>query len=291
MPPPENLWGKISHDLDNDSFVVFKQKLFHYEQEPPAGLWKKIEQVLYPGAAVVPLKRNAFRVWRIAAAAAIIGIAFFTANYFLSGSGDTEAPPVAKKPAASVPGSTANTPVVPAEPGKKESTPDGSSVLASRHAPNKNNSGARNNESVQNVYSDGERVVALPSLSTVPFDALAKTDQVDLGAAYNRRIRNRQGEIKEDVSMLDLPNSYFLMTGPNGQSVRVSSKFRNTIQYLNGSGNEELLDVILRESQYWKSIFREWKEKVGNSSFVPSTENFMDISELMKLLQQNTDHK
>ncbi len=41
VPPPDNLWGKISHDLDNDSFVVFKQKLFHHQQEPPAGIWNK----------------------------------------------------------------------------------------------------------------------------------------------------------------------------------------------------------------------------------------------------------
>ena len=95
--------------------------------------------------------------------------------------------------------------------------------------------------------------------------------------------------MKEDVSLLDLPNSYFLMTGPNGQSVRVSSKFRNTIQYLNGSSNEELLDVILRESRYWRNQFKEWKEEVGHSTFIPSAENFMDIAELMKLLQQHNN--
>ncbi|MBX3257951.1 MAG: hypothetical protein KF862_27720 [Chitinophagaceae bacterium] len=289
VPPPENLWGKISQDLDSDSFVVFKQKLFHYGQQPPAGLWKKIEQLLYPGATVIPLaKKNTFKIARIAAAAAIIGIAFFTANYFLSESTGTVAPPVTQKPAANTP--AANTPGTQAEPSRQESKPAGTPVIASRLLPSKNIAGARSNSPEQRIYSDGENIV-LPALSTVPTDETAKTDQLDINTASNRRIRNLQGEIKEDVSLLDLPNSYFLMTGPNGQAVRVSSKFRNTIQYLNGSGNEELLDVILRESHYWKNIFREWKEKVGNSSFVPSSQNFMDISELMKLLQQNANHK
>lgn len=108
-----------------------------------------------------------------------------------------------------------------------------------------------------------------------------------MGNSFSKRVRNLKGEIKEDITLLDLPNSYFLMTGPDGQSIRVSSKFRNTIQYLNGAGNEELLDVILRESRYWKNIFREWKEKVSNSTFVPAANNFMDITELTQLLHQN----
>lgn len=287
VPPPDNLWGKISHDLDNDSFVVFKQKLFHHQQEPPAGIWKNIERILHGDTSVIPLiKRNTFKVWRVAAAAAVIGIAFFTVNYFLSRQ-EPIAPPTAKKNTTNAPAP----PNAPVQAEKQQSVPGKQPVIASAFVPGKMNAKSTTSHlQAGNIYSDGGSV-DIPSLSTIANDESAMTDRLELSSTSNRRLRNLQGEIKEDVSLLDLPNSYFLMTGPNGQAVRVSSKFRNTIQYLNGSGNEELLDVILRESHYWKNIFKEWKEKVSNSSFVPSSQNFMDITELMKLLQQNNDNK
>ena len=287
VPPPDNLWGKISHDLDNDSFIVFKQKLFHHQQEPPAGIWNKIERILHGDTSVIPLtRRNTFKVWRIAAAAAIIGIAFFTVNYFLSRP-EPATPPVAQKNKAN----TASPSGTPTQVEAQQAVPGKQPVIASRFVRAKANANAVNSVMrAESVYSDGANV-EMPSLSTIVNDETALTDRRELSSASDRRIRNLRGEIKEDVSMLDLPNSYFLMTGPNGQAVRVSSKFRNTIQYLNGAGNEELLDVILRESHYWKNLFTEWKEKVSNSSFVPSSQNFMDITELMKLLQQNTDNK
>lgn len=290
--PPENLWNKISQDLDNGPFVVFKQNLFHHGEVPPSSTWQNIEQALYPDPMVVPVSsgKNTFRIWRVAAAAAIIGIAFVTVNYFLSGT-DTAIAPVAKKQTVSTASQShisATTIEQAAVPDKKIST----ATIASRFVPRKSRSDmGGSSEHIPAVYSDGGDVV-VASLSTIPEDEdAAITDKVDLSSETNRRIRNLRGEIREDVSLLDLPNSYFLMTGPNGQTVRVSSKFRNTIQYLNNTNNEEFLDVILRESQYWKNIFTEWKQKVVNSSFVPSAQNFMDISELMNLLQQNHDNK
>ncbi|MGN6494820.1 MAG: hypothetical protein ACTHLE_22720 [Agriterribacter sp.] len=286
ITPPESVWSKIDHDLDNDSFVVFKQKLFHEEQAPPSEAWKNIEQAIHPEPVVVPFaKRNTFKVWRMAAAAAVIGIAFVTVNYFLSQT-DTVTLPVAKKPAI-------NTPATPA-PANKQSVVTGPKIVAATVARQKSRSNiSRNNANISAVaYNNNDGNTVIASLSTIPDENSSFTDRLDLSTETNRRIRNLHGEIKEDVSLLDLPNSYFLMTGPNGQTVRVSSKFRNTIQYLNGNNNhEELLDVILRESHYWKNIFSEWKVKVGNSSFVPSSQNFMGIADLMSLLEQNRNNK
>ncbi|MFT3947336.1 MAG: hypothetical protein QM763_10220 [Agriterribacter sp.] len=285
--PPENMWSKIAGDLDNE-YIIFKDKLFNAEETPPPAAWNNIQAILNNNTAGKAPVVSLSKILKITAAAAVIGILFLTTNYFINTNKTiTDNHTTAQqttKPGESV-GTEKNNvqhDVVaeqPAQPSEKSK-----SLIASNTGVRKNRI-QENNKQI-NVYSDGGSVTT-PSLAFVDAEQSAATDKYDLGSSFSKRVHNLKGEIKEDISLLDLPNSYFLMTGPNGQSIRVSSKFRNTIQYLNGSGNEELLDVILRESRYWKNIFREWKEKVSNSTFVPATNNFMDIAELMQLLHQN----
>lgn len=320
VAPPENVWEKISHDLDNDSFVVFKQQLahheitppvevweklcqdldnhsfiafkdnlLHYEVAPPADAWSNIENLLEEreAAPVIALKPRSYkRVLSIAAAAAVVGILFFSLNNFLSFNKPGQVKTAAtadQQPKKAEENKVSTTPVIKADESQKASPLiASSSVIGSK----KNN--GRNVQPVTTESGDGsESPFNAPLPALVAANQQAVTDQLELSTAANKRIKNLKGEIREDVSLMDLPNSYFYTTGPNGQSIRVSAKFRNTIQYLNGDSKEELLDVILRESGYWKNIFKEWKEKVAHSSFVPSAQNFMDITELIKLMQQN----
>ncbi|MCC6289054.1 MAG: hypothetical protein IT249_14320 [Chitinophagaceae bacterium] len=285
--PPENMWSKIAGDLDNE-YILFKDILFNAEETPPPAAWNNIQAILDDNTTGKAPVISLSKILKIAAAAAIIGILFFTTNYFIN-----------TDKSVTDNHSTAQQTTKPQEKSgtEKNNVQQGAIAEQPAQASEQNKSLIASNTEVRksriqennrqiNVYSDGGSV-STPSLAFVDAEQSAVTDKYDLGSSFSKRVRNLKGEIKEDISLLDLPNSYFLMTGPDGQSIRVSSKFRNTIQYLNGSGNEELLDVILRESRYWKNIFREWKEKVGTSAFVPAANNFMDIAALMQLLHQN----
>ncbi len=319
--PPSGIWDKISHDLDNKNLVVFKEKLFHAEATPPAGAWSKISQdldneqflvfkekffrieVAPPADAwdhieaqlsetkVVPVRRKNNLLIKVMAAAGLVGIMFFAANYLIVSDGEIETV-------------TANQAgVSPEETEKKEQAKDDTRdnpesvqqpsrlpyTIASSRVVSKNNDMPETEHTHSFEYSQYRSYDR--NLSSVAVENMPFTDRMDISGGLNRKIRDQRGEIREDVSLLDLPNSYFMMTGPNGQSMRVSSKFRNTIQYLNTEGKEEWLDVILRESRYWKSVFKDWKDKVGNSSFVPAIDNFMDIAELMKLIQEPQEEK
>lgn len=281
--PPGQVWNRVVHDLENE-FVEFKNRLYHVEIGPPDNNWELIQHSLDIPSIANPKTVNIKKIFRVAAAAALIGISFFTANYFIAGNDEIKTT-AGKKPG---PDTTyknqTDQPVA-----KKEdeiNVPASAKPMIASHIASKKHKAKTN--TITDFYSEDETYNA-PPVSSVPDDNTAITDRYDLEQTAAKRIHNLKGEVKEDVSLLDLPNSYFLMTGPNGQSVRVSSKFRNTIQYLNGGSNEELLDVILRESQYWRNQFKEWKEEVGHSTFIPSAENFMDIAELMKLLQQHNN--
>lgn len=323
IQPPDHVWSRICHDLDNDSFVVFKEKLTHQEQAPPPEVWKKISQDLDnhafivfkdqlrhheaapPALAwdnirerlfteehstpVVSIKKTGYKkFFRVAGAAAVIGILFFSVNYFISrnnsGTNNVATNQPIKETSETV--TPQNNPVIS---NIQEEDRDEARLIASHNGATGKKTYNRVNTAVMAESDDADYPVELniPMPALVYQDSKAVTDEIELSTAATKRITNLKGEIREDVSLMDLPNSYFYTTGPNGQSIRVSAKFRNTIQYLNGDSKEELLDVILRESAYWKNIFREWKEKVANSSFVPSAQNFMDITELLKLMQQN----
>ncbi|MBS1751979.1 MAG: hypothetical protein JST63_18925 [Bacteroidetes bacterium] len=308
--PPENVWDKIVHDLDNDH-LLFKDRLNHAEISPPPELWDNIihdlendhlifktqlknATILPPNTVwqnileqIEPAKEkkviiiNIPTIFRIAAAASIIGILFFTSNYFFSKKAVEHETAVVKP---KIPATTQQ-PVSPYIRKETQASSSGKKYIASASDINKKLKSTRfSNDAIESFSEHSFQLPTMAAVSPVPASV---TDRYDVHEGFSRHVRNLKGEIREDVTLLDLPNSYFFMTGPDGQSIRVSSKFRNTIQYLNGSNTEELLDVILKESRYWKNRFRTWKEEVNNATFMPAPSNFMDIPELMRLLDQN----
>lgn len=101
------------------------------------------------------------------------------------------------------------------------------------------------------------------------------------------KLFNDKGQTIIDINGFETPNnSYISISGPDGQSIRVSAKFANLIGYLqDGDGMEERLDRIIKESAYWKATFKQWREKMTEIVAMPSFHNFMDVVELAKLLQ------
>jgi hypothetical protein len=289
--PPENAWDNIVHDLDND-FILFKEKLQHTAFTPPENAWDNIQSSLNAVATTLHTTETSETtktirlpvVIRMAAAAAVIGILFFTVNYFLNNQQVPNNTAIHQTPSQQPPVADNKKAITPAENLHQEKEKN---LIASTYTGKKQNKVQAPSAPAEHFYSDGE-TFQTPSPAVITETPSTVTDKHDVSGGFGKYVKNSQGEIREDVALLDLPNSYFYMTGPDGQSIRVSAKFRNTIQYLNGSGNEELLDVILRESRYWKNIFSEWKQQVNNSTFVPSANNFMDIAELMQLLHGNT---
>jgi len=288
--PPPGLWNKIAQELDDD-FVVFRNRLYDVEIVPPESNW---EQIVSKTASATENKPKIFRIrkeFQVAIAAAITGILFLTINYFITGNEEeinnrTRQQPVSEKSLQQPPN---NAPAISGTTNNNVDSERGgstkSSLIAANATRNADKKAASRN--LSNPFYSEKLTLEAPQTAYVPKEETSFTDRYDLGSRSSKKIRNLNGEIREDIRLIDLPNSYFFMTGPNGQSIRVSSKFRNTIQYLDGSQKAEMLDIILKESGYWRNQFKLWKEEVGHSTFVPTMNNFLDISELMKLLQQH----
>ena len=99
-----------------------------------------------------------------------------------------------------------------------------------------------------------------------------------------KKITSSNGQEINDITLMDSPNSYVTFVGPNGQEVKISSKFSNIIGYLNSSDTEEYLDKVISEGAYWRGKFKTWRNKMCDDSVAPTPNNFMDIIELGKIL-------
>ncbi|HTB52492.1 MAG TPA: hypothetical protein VK718_06945 [Ferruginibacter sp.] len=79
-------------------------------------------------------------------------------------------------------------------------------------------------------------------------------------------------------------NSYVTMAGPNGDAVKVSSKLSGLAAYV---ANDSTASATNADNGFWKSKFKEWREKMSHDNVTPSFTNFMDIVELSKIVKQN----
>jgi hypothetical protein len=87
-------------------------------------------------------------------------------------------------------------------------------------------------------------------------------------------IRNESGDIIQAPAVLrnGSNDEYISVTGPNGQQTRISAKFADVLLYLNK--NENL------QNEEWQRKFEDWRGKIMQTSFIPSSNNFLDILEL-----------
>jgi hypothetical protein len=103
----------------------------------------------------------------------------------------------------------------------------------------------------------------------------------------SEKLQAANGDTPLDIALMNTPNTYISITGADGQTVKVSSKFSNLIGYLTekNSGTQENLDIIIQESAKWRTIIAGWRNKMSNNDVAPSLVNFMDIIELGKILE------
>lgn len=260
-----NIFNTLDKEEETHNYVT---RLYNHQEEPPVLVWENIAAQLNDEdrGAVVPFenKKNNVRALyiKIAAAAAILTIVVTTVLLK-----SKEKPANINEPVAAVtPQSQHNeTPKVDTEkttlpasdshenmitPAEKKSTAEGALVID---------------------YVKGNETIPL-----APNPAEANKE----------KLQNSKGETPQDISLMNTPNTYISIAGPDGQTVKVSSKFSNLINYLTGDDTEENLDVIIKESAKWKATFAAWRDKMTNNVVAPSFGNFMDIIELSKILEE-----
>ena len=277
--PPSTAWQSIAARLHDDgNFAVVSSKMNNFEAAPPPFLWERITTALdekKQEAPVIGIKNTRRIIYRALAAAVIIGVlagAWMLFNKNATTTNDlaktvVPAPPPVKENTNHSKDTVQNIPVV---------TPAVETAILPRQT-------ARQQTINGNHFTgdNDDRIIKYAMVSPLPRFPEAP---ITITAAP---VLDENGHIIHDMDVLTTSN-YIMVTGPNGQLTRMSSKFASVIRYLNGGGDdtEEYLDKVIKESDTWKKRFQEWRSKISQSSFIPSSANFLDIIEFKELIQE-----
>ena len=260
VPPPPSVWNSIAAELDKLDHPQFVDKIAAASIDPPASAWENVASALDKAAGPKVVRLN--KQWvKWAAAAVVVALIAYSSTIFLRS--DAEENSVT----ASIP--------------KKENDAT-TSANAMKGIPSR-----ADDIHPSIAFIDNRRSVrTAQNLSTdnVQNESLVRHASIETAEAEKTTTNNSQGEpkISDNISSKSShvipPPDYFVVTAPNGERVRISSKFSDAVTSLYGGDNVDYL---------WKSRFDSWKSKLmTNPSFIPAAGNFLDIVELKDLLKE-----
>jgi hypothetical protein len=285
--PPQGVWENIARMLDDDNTASLKQRLQQYEATPPPLIWQNIAVALDDTthtAKIIPLPVvQKKRYWPYAAAAVLLalvvaGIFFVTPPGKIQNNATAVNVPVTKKNA---PAATPDNPASSISSSANTNTP-GTATLNKGSTKNIQQPAASNTVNAVNDTDTGDMPLSYVVLNEPP--ALAGPPELD---PY-KKLQNPEGSIITDIAFMNVPSTYIMIIGPNGDEMKVSSKFSKLVNYINERlpASEEYLDKVIKEGTYWKGRFKTWRDKMMNNTLTPTPNNFMDIVELSKLVKE-----
>jgi hypothetical protein len=271
--PPQELWDSITSELDekDEHLHTVKQKLLAYETAAPAIVFKNVfDELDKEDGKIYPITKNKQKlraiIIRMAAAAAVITIAIllFFNNKKTVTTDTIEATIALSKPAINQP-----------QPG----------MAAADSLPLPGTS----------KNADAQKIAAIPQQKISPLQAAVNYLQPRGGIIEQNLLQNANNAEEQTMqqlmpvsnTLLSALNRYITITGPGGESVKLSSKFGNIPGVFNSgnAGSEANIDAIIKQSSKWSNAFAGWRDKMAGSIISPSLINFLDIIELSDFLE------
>jgi hypothetical protein len=279
--PPKGIWESIAQMLDSESSL--QNRMLSHEQAPPKGLWENIanrldEQKENTAPVILIQQKATAKIYlKFAAAASVIGLVLLTVFYF-------------NKPASANTDNIAATDTKASKPAEKTELP-APAMIADPVATKQTTVGTALSTK-KSITRSGKKILTKTADAAIDI-AYVKADEVAPLAGppvfdKNKKLTGSDGQSINDISLMNSPNSYITITGPDGESVKVSAKFSKVINYLSDKnpGTEEYIDKVIKEAVLWRGKFKSWKEKMMNNSIAPAPANFMDIIELSKVVKE-----
>jgi hypothetical protein len=278
VTPPESVWNSIAQKLDAEeqgTVPAAVKKIKEYEVTPPFAAWDSITTQLDNEEGlkiIVPARNRKALYWAVAAASVALIIVSVT---WYKNTTSKNTLPVAK---TTVPANEKDT--ISSISSQKNLIAVNDSAVIKSTIPiprdNKQREDLAAIEPINQVETGYVKAAEVTPFTNNPFDN------------NKEKLANSNGEYAINTDLVNSPDRYVIITGPNGSLKRVSVKLSAYIGYLNDepSETEEPLDKIIRESSLWKGKFKAWSNKLIDTDLSPGMSNFMDLFELSKLLSE-----
>ena len=261
ITPPASAWEKIATELDKLEHPVFVNKVLAASIDPPADVWQNVEHSINRSASKTFRLNAPWMKW--AAAAILVGLisipAFYVFNSInssqsiskndISGKGLKRAGLVRSQLSPSV----------------------DSAYIPSRIAAISN---PRLNFNFKQNDVRNSIVIETPVRHAM-IESFEAQRTISRPAEQEAKISNN---LPESAPNFIPPPNYYVVSAPNGERVRISSKFSGAVTSLFPGDNSDI---------HWKMRFDSWKSKLmSNPSFIPAAGNFLDIAEFKDLLKE-----
>ena len=258
--PPAGTWDKIAIDLDEAELVKkFPDRLYNMEATPPVHIWDTVNAALNSqNEPAIPIFKRIRPFVRYAAAAIFIGAVAFGIIKLTAGSGDT-----------------LNITVQSA--GTKDSSESGKiepAVIEDIQA------------TAKSAVDEGDAALEQSKKMVARLDRSVKTisTKLNAGSSQYRYADNLDKELTQSIYAYEdhvpnLADRYVMLMTPDGNIIRMSKKWSELLCCV--SGEEQDADC--------KDQLKKWQQKMASSSLAPSPGNFMDILGLVNSLNEGSE--
>lgn len=247
--PPAKVWEQIAAALDESHIAdEFPSRLYNTEIAPPVSAWDKIAGALdNEDTKVIPLPAKRFPLFRYAAAAVVIGLVTVGILKWTGSNNNQDAESLATSP-------------------KTVSPVNDTAGLPAENASGKDSD-------VPGYVVPEEAVVPNPTIARVKTSPAKK---IKPGFALANDIQPAEAIYAFNEESPKLADRYVMLMTPNG-IIRMSKKLGNIVCCVTGEEQDE--DC--------KDQIRKWQEKLAASPVAPAPGNFMDILSLLSSLDEN----
>ena len=261
VTPPVSVWNEIEENLEADGKEQYATKLYNIEVTPPAQAWNKISSLLDEEKTLpnISQKGRIILFVRYAAAACIIGVLALGAFKLLNQK--TVKEPVAVKAVSpakdSVLNQNATQQLIP--PQSNNLPTEGQSLARVETKSRKKNS-----------PEPATYMTQMAATSPTPIGSRSTSDFTQVSLT---------GEIPGNCSQISDADPYIMFLNPDGYLIRISKKLAETLGCVYSNGNSEQYNRC-------QDQIRKWRDKIAQSPATSSPDNFMDVLNVIKSVQE-----
>jgi len=264
--PPVDAWNKIEEVLERDSKEQYPTKLYDIEVAPPAQAWTKIAASLDEEKAL-PRSFSRGKIMsfvKYAAAACIVGLVAFGTFKLINQKTSKDA--VAAKTVSPQKDSSLTNPVDQNQ--GQQTTPP-----LDNNLPNERSTLAQAEVKHRKKIAP-ETASYMTQMATSSLPALAASRSIS-----DFREASLKGDIPGNCSAISDADPYLMFVNPDGYLIRISKKLAETLgcSYTSGSSDE---------NNRCQDQIRKWRDKIAQSPATSSPDNFMDILNVIKSVQE-----
>ncbi len=277
---PEKIWDSIATKLSEEEKIESKNlttKLLDYGVTPPSFIWNKISiEINKEETKVIQIgsQRKIGNYIKFAAAASV-AVIIGSAIWFSANTPSTIDTPLANNTNTTILKKENIPSVFPNNTDKLLTTDTQEKAITSKLTVAKTE---------RNTVDKTKEIATIDFATTEQVNPLAK-NPFDNNA---EQLVNSTGDAPINIDLVATPNTYMTIVGPDGQSVRISTKFSKQLGYFTERNPDaiENIDVIIKESKIWRTKVAAWKEVLNSPSISPSISNFMDVIEMSTILSK-----